>query len=273
MVLTASSDLSIRVFGLDGVNPRTLKGHLRAVTSVAVVGVGKRVVSASKDGTVRMWDVGQGKEVRRWSIAPRTAVEKVVYVTDEVAVSMLRQRGRSRETVTNGHGQAHDDTDGVILAALQSGDIAVIDPSSNGSAPVAVIPSPVESNLVSFAYDPVLQLAATGHTNGVISLRRLADIPTDTSATTQHPARLFRRNESPIYSLAFHYPKDANGERSIDLFVGTAAGLPCRLSIAPSLDVRVKEEFAGWEAAGVECWASSGDSAWCAGGEGGVRRY
>ncbi len=59
--------------------------------------------------------------------------------------------------------------------------------------------------------------------------------------------------------------------------VGTAAGLPCRLSVdvaEEGIRVGVKEELAGWEAVGVEAWAISAEGGiWCAGGEGGVRRY
>lgn len=82
MVLTASSDLSIRIFGKDGINPRTLKGHTKGVTSLAIIGVGKQVISGSRDGTVRVWDVGAGKEVKKWEIPGRTAVEDIVLLED-----------------------------------------------------------------------------------------------------------------------------------------------------------------------------------------------
>lgn len=81
---------------------------------------------------------------------------------------------------------------------------------------------------------------------------------------------LVRRNETPVYSLAF----TDNG----DLLMGTAAGLPCRLKITAEdqkISVQVQEEYAGWEAVGVEAWAieSGGRAVWCGGGEGGLRRY
>ena len=42
---------------------RTLTGHSHGVTSVAISADGKRVVSGSPDGTVKIWDVETGAEV------------------------------------------------------------------------------------------------------------------------------------------------------------------------------------------------------------------
>ncbi|PWN18042.1 hypothetical protein BCV69DRAFT_314886 [Microstroma glucosiphilum] len=65
VLLTASSDLTLRLYSAqDGICPRVFKGHKRAVTSTAILGRGKRIVSASLDGTIRVWDVRAGKSVR-----------------------------------------------------------------------------------------------------------------------------------------------------------------------------------------------------------------
>lgn len=112
-------------------------------------------------------------------------------------------------------------------------------------------------------------LLATGHTNGVIHIRHL-DID-DTSSSPLNTSRevTIRRNEASIYSLSW----TSNG----GLLAGTAAGLPCRLQVKDGkegLDVEVREEYAGWEAVGIEAWATAPDGGvWCAGGEGGIRRY
>ena len=42
---------------------RTLAGHSGSVRSVAISADGKRVVSGSKDTTVKIWDVETGTEV------------------------------------------------------------------------------------------------------------------------------------------------------------------------------------------------------------------
>jgi WD40 repeat protein len=42
---------------------RTLSGHTNSVRAVAVTPDGKRALSASKDHTLKMWDLGSGREL------------------------------------------------------------------------------------------------------------------------------------------------------------------------------------------------------------------
>jgi WD40 repeat protein len=42
---------------------RTLEGHSHHVYGVAVTADGKRAVSASEDGTLKVWDLGTGQPV------------------------------------------------------------------------------------------------------------------------------------------------------------------------------------------------------------------
>ncbi|MGH7226302.1 MAG: WD40 repeat domain-containing protein, partial [Gemmataceae bacterium] len=46
---------------------RRCKGHTNTVTAVAFAPDGRRFLSASLDGTVRQWDTGNGKELRRFT--------------------------------------------------------------------------------------------------------------------------------------------------------------------------------------------------------------
>ncbi len=251
VVLTCSSDLSIRVFSAkDGSNPRTLRGHTKAITSLHIIAIGRQVLSAGKDGTIRLWDVSTGKEIRKWEVEKRLAIEGLVVIEDE----------RGKLAI------AKEDEERVIVVACQDGHLAALPWSATGRTVELLTWSAILSSaLLSIAYSPELGVIATGHTDGIITLRPLMSNPLfhlDTSITT-----LIRRNESPVYSLAF---------AGKDLLIGAAAGLPCRLSLrmyASGPIIRVKEEYAGWEAVGIEAWAVGKDGVWCAGGDGGIRRY
>lgn len=244
MILSCSSDLTIRVYASkDGANPRTLKGHTRAVTSTHIIGVGKEVLSASRDGTVRLWNVGEGKETRQWTIEGKRAAESMTVLEGESSLKSLGLQEDER----------------VMLVPTKEG-IAVVPWTSPGWF---VANPDLTGHLVSLAYSPESDMLATGHSDGIVAVRPLASLVPDATATPT----LIRRNESPVYSLFFS---------ASDLYMGTAAGLPCRLGVKEGdegIDAEVKEELAGWEAVGVECWTEGHGSVWCAGGEGGIRRY
>lgn len=247
MVLTASSDMSLRVFSsVTGVNPRILRGHTRAITSTHVLGVGRQVLSAGKDGSVRLWNVGGGKEERSWRV--KLPVEAMIVVEDEAGTSALSAEGA------------------VILATTQDGAITAFALDSSSSDPIFATP-PSGSKLISAAYSPSLGLMATGHADGTIALRHLSSLRRSPTTDSPPPATVVKRNEAAIYSLFFD---------GSSLLVGTASGLPARLTLtlSPSseIGVSVAEEFAGWEAVGVATWAV-GDGAWCAGSDGVLRRY
>ena len=270
VILSTSSDLSIRIFGLDGSNPRTLKGHTRAVTCTAILGPGKEILSGSRDGTVRLWNVGQGKQVKKWFINPPRAVGALFVDTNTDA--------DTDTTAGEGKGKGKER----ILAIRADGVMQVFnmdtDPAVQGELTVELRK---DAALVSAAWDQERRVLATGHSDGVITLRQLPrDLSTLAPATgsseassSSTPVTFIRRNESSIYSLHFT-PKG-------DLCIGTAAGLPCKLSVsAPVLPaetwrVETVEEYAGWDATGTEAWCDADEEGgvWCAGGEAVVRRY
>ena len=234
VILSSSSDLSVRVWGSkDGINPRTFKGHTRAVTSLGIVGIGKKVVSGSLDGSIRMWDVGPAKEVWKWETKGRGAVHELVVL------------------------ESSDEVENVQVLAASSNGLEVFSGSSSTSTTLAEYG--VDSKVVSMGFDAGSKMIATGHANGTVTLRHLESLENVTA---------FKRNESSVYSVSFQQG---------DLCMGTAAGLPCRLAIGQDQEgfsISLKEEYAGWEAVGVETWtAGRDDSVWVAGGLGGIRRY
>lgn len=61
VLLTGSSDMQIKIFSLvDGSNPRIFKGHTRGVTDLAMIDRGRNFLSSSNDGTIKLWECGQG---------------------------------------------------------------------------------------------------------------------------------------------------------------------------------------------------------------------
>jgi WD40 repeat protein len=63
-------EFHVRLWDLDNPRPpRLLKGHAGAVRSVTFSPDGKRVASGATDGTVRLWDLATGKEVRQWNVS------------------------------------------------------------------------------------------------------------------------------------------------------------------------------------------------------------
>lgn len=200
-------------------------------------------MSASKDGTIRLWNVAEGKETRKWVIEGKRAAESMIVLDGQQSLKSL--------------GLENDDR--VMLVATKEG-ISI----TPWSSPGWFVPNPENvGHFVSLAYSPDLDMIATGHSDGIVALRPLSSLLPESNTLP----KLIRRNESPVYSLFFS---------SSDLYMGTAAGLPCRFTVQlreDHIDVSVKEELAGWEAVGVECWAEGHGSVWCAGGEGGIRRY
>lgn len=158
-----------------------------------------------------------------------------------------------------------DETGEVVLVFKADGSVQVLRISGEELGELKS-PKGAEGKLVSAAWDRGRGLVAVGYTTGVIHLREVS-LAADKVEVGREA--MVRRNEAAVYSLAW----TSEG----DLLVGTAAGLPCRLGVrmtAEGIEVGVKEEMAGWEAVGVEAWAVAEDGGvWCAGGEGGIRRY
>jgi proteasomal ATPase-associated factor 1 len=254
------------------------------------------VLSGSKDGSIKLWDVAAGKCISTMFNRNFVGVEKIVLVDDADA---LRGTIRNQDALSeleeaeilppednfkhkHMQGEIDDDTKGkVVFAGLSSGLglLAAFDLSSKRSiiesfhhvpASASGIPSDRKGGAIrAIAYDSKRHLLASGSAKGIVAVR---DTRKMNSKGDGPSIRIFARNQAAINALAF-----APSESGSDLIVTPASGMPFRVNIPVSDDgsIQVVEEYAGWEAVPVNSVAvGSGEgNVWIAGGEGGIRQY
>jgi proteasomal ATPase-associated factor 1 len=63
VILSSASDMMLKIWGLDGSNPVTLKGHRSGILDAKIVGKGRNVLSSSRDGTVKLWECGSSSMI------------------------------------------------------------------------------------------------------------------------------------------------------------------------------------------------------------------
>ena len=295
VVLTASSDATIRVFSsTSGINPRTLTGHKRAVTTTAILGVGRNILSGSKDGSIKLWDVGAGKCISTVYNKSFLGVETIAIGPGARALrESIRKRESGPESDTAGilpaeadfeprtlAGELAEDTaDKLVIAGLSSGNglLAIFDLASKKPIietfphvpKTAAVPGDRQSGMIhAVAYDPETRLLASASAKGIIVVR---DIGTMSGSGDCVNTWVFSRNQAIVNDLAFI--KTSSG---VDLVVTPASGLPFRADLsAQDGSVQVIEEYAGWDAVPVNSVVvGTGEgNIWMAGGEGGLRQY
>jgi WD40 repeat protein len=68
-ILSASEDDTMRLWAADGSTSTVFHGHTNALTACAACPDGSCALSASKDGSVRIWDLATGQEIDRIDLA------------------------------------------------------------------------------------------------------------------------------------------------------------------------------------------------------------
>ena len=94
-LVTCSSDLTIKLWDSTNeyTNTKTLHGHDHSVSSVRFTPDGERLISASRDKTIRVWEVSSGWVGQRYGNEPLTVSQ--ILRQDIVRACRVGQRGRT----------------------------------------------------------------------------------------------------------------------------------------------------------------------------------
>ncbi|KDQ52262.1 hypothetical protein JAAARDRAFT_40382 [Jaapia argillacea MUCL 33604] len=261
---------------------RTLKGHKRAITRTAIISRGRNVLSCAKDGTVRLWDVGGGQQIRSMWVQRYTPV---------MSMSLGERRetlfsGPVHEESVNGNGVSTglpidsrevDTEDKLVFCALQNGEFEAFDLGTKHSVYLSSSSSPDHVGqklpaLTSIAYSPTHHLLATGSLHGLVTVYDTRNFAS--------PLTSFKRNASSIENLALTVPSTWLGSSApllgeIGLVIGTEDGLPYVAGIHPE-GPGVVAELVGVDCDAVRIVRVRGEGEadiWTAADDGVVRRY
>lgn len=242
---------------------RILKGHTRAIISTAIISRGRNILSAAKDGTVRLWDVGSGTRIALIGVG-RGAYTGVCAMCVDVG-----DLGSS----SNEEGQLVKDEkevgteDKLAFCALQDGSFEVLSLASKSSLfHSASTPTSPPSSLSAIAYSSKHKILATGTSNGLITVYSTASLD-----SLSLPIASFTRNKAAVEDLSFI----PDGR----LVVVTDDGLPfiARLNIHedPPTPPQVDAELVGGDCEGIRVVRirDGEGEVWTAGDDGVVRVY
>ena len=148
---------------------RTFQGHSKAVNHVAFGPDGKRLVSASDDATVRLWDPSSGKELRTLRGHGEYAVRAVAFSPDgeHIASAGCDQKVVPWDAAGGQEVRAHDANDGGECA----GSVAFSPDSKWLVAAGELVPAGLEESIR--IWDTATgkkQSTLRGHINGVFSV-------------------------------------------------------------------------------------------------------
>ncbi|GAV99874.1 hypothetical protein LENED_001360 [Lentinula edodes] len=260
-VSSASGQSSKRVSSV-----RTLTAHTRSVTSSAMIGRGRAIISSSMDGTIRVWDVSTGEE------------ETLVHSAAGVGIGINRIFLDSDRDLSSSE-DAEPSSNSRLYAALHDGSFEVFALGGNQKPRKLVHEFRSEKSIYGALNAITVSMPtaearekfiAVGSAQGVISIYNAS------SYASVH----FRRNEASIEDLDFvPLPQSKLG-----LVITTGDGLPWiasldELPITGSVDAKVSvyAELVGGDVDAVRNVSvhtvSSTIEVWTASDDGIVRRY
>lgn len=116
VTVSCSLDMQIKIVCTEtGNNPRTLIGHSRSVTDVAIVSKGKNIISVSKDCRALLWNIGENKV-----IAELIKTQSPIFCCDLISTSLILP-----EVEDSSPGEV-DTNDKMLLIGCEGGDVYII---------------------------------------------------------------------------------------------------------------------------------------------------
>ncbi|KAI0629277.1 WD40 repeat-like protein [Trametes polyzona] len=290
VVLTAGADFSLSILPADPpastpyttakVSPaRTLRGHTRAITSTAIIARGRNVLSGSKDGTVRLWDVPSGSQIRTLAAGSNHFVPVLALSSCE-NWQAPEKSGDAQDGSDGLDPREVETSDKVVFCALQDGTFELFDLRTKRAAfRSSAALNGARSALQALAYSSAHNLLATGSASGLTSIY-------DVRSLEAGPALTFRRNEAPIENLSFVDLSSAGFNLSsspsggstkvessgVGLAVATEDGLPYVAALRLP-EVEVYGELVGTDCDAVRYVRAVGRNVWTAADDGVVRRF
>ncbi|KAK7038670.1 hypothetical protein VNI00_010554 [Paramarasmius palmivorus] len=269
VLLSAGADFAIRVFPAEppslsttttspsnapNTNPahpaRTLTAHTRPITSIAInpLDRGRTVLSASLDGSVRVWNVASGTEV---------AEKRIRHGGGGVVDMVLEgEKGRVYTAIQDGSFEVYT----VDLVGVEGSASRRIFKSTRSSA------GPMSTIAVSTGE----AVMAVGYTSGLVSLYTIEG---ELETALEKPVVTFRRNTASIEGLSFL--GGVEGTEEVRLGIATADGLPwiAGITLGEKVEVRVYAELTGGEIDAVRDIVALEEEVWTVCDDGVVRRY
>lgn len=285
VLLTAGNDFTLNILPAEplqhGVTPppispaRTLRGHTRAITSTAIISRGRNVVSGAKDGTLRLWDIPTGAQIRMLGAGKGKYVPILSMSAGERTHSQANACAEGdSDAVTDIDPREVDTLDKIVVCGLQDGSFEVFDLRTKQCAFHSSESAPM---LNAVAYESTHGLIATGAADGTIKLYEMRALET--------PLCAFRRNHAPIEDLTFlslgpeafrhttpDIPSSTNHSPTTGLAIATEDGLPYIADVHPS-GPNVRAELVGGNCDCVSSVKWGAGSVWTAADDGVVRQY
>ncbi|SCV67222.1 BQ2448_5868 [Microbotryum intermedium] len=263
VVLTGAIDMTIRVFSaLSGKEVRTLTGHTKSVSDLFILGKGRRILSSSLDGSIRMWNIADAKVEKTWRFEQPVSAFTVSQFTGSTALA-----------------EDYPELDELFaIAAHTNGSATVFSLGTATSAPLLVLRAG-SSPLHSIAFNSASGRLAFGSRNGRVALFQLPVLDSTSPRPSQEPQApllTFSRSDSIVHRICFSASSPAFTQ---SLLVAGADGLPFRISLgqdpsdATTVTASVVDEYAGLDCEAATSVSASNGWIWVAGADGLIRRY